>query len=462
MARSLVIEIIGDSSSLDAALGKSAAAATGFGDKLQAAGAKMTSVGKTMTRDLTLPIVAVAAASTKMALDFSTSMELIRTQAGGTQSEVDKMSAAILKMVQGGHSFGQSATDMAKGLFFIESEGIRGAQALEVLRVSAAGAAVGQTSLANTSTALTSVMKVYKMQSDEAAGAMATLNAVVGAGKMHMEDLNAALGTKFLPTAKQMGFSLAQAGAALDVFTQMGVPAQVAATNLTTAFIKTEVPTKAGVKALADMGVSAASLHEAMGKGLPSVLDLLSGKLTELGRRGGDDIIQAFGGSKSGASVLALVQQYKGYLADLGQVQKSSSPATFWTDVAAAMNEPKLKIESSINSLKASMIEIGAVLAPIVAKIASAIADVGRAYDSLGSGGQTAVLIIGGVAAAIGPLITVVGGLTTALGFLIANPIVLVIAGLVALGAAIAAAVLWPDKLKSGTSARRSRTSRPR
>src|SRR4051812_10004847 len=226
-----------------AAQGRAAAGVADSGLKNQLAAAR--NLGRTLTTYVTAPTVILGAAAVKMGFDYESALRLIQTQAGATAGEVDRMSVDVLQLVKSGQSFGQTANDMAKGLFAIESEGVRGAKALQILKVAAAGAAVGQTDLASTANALTSVMRVYELDATQAAGAMSTLNAAVGAGKLHMEDLNAALATKFLPTAKQLGITLPQALAALDVFTKAGIPASVAANNLTTAFIKFEAPTKA-------------------------------------------------------------------------------------------------------------------------------------------------------------------------------------------------------------------------
>ena len=48
-----------------------------------------------------------------MALGFDQSMQLIRTSAGASQTEVDQMSASILNLVSSGQSYGQSAAKMA-------------------------------------------------------------------------------------------------------------------------------------------------------------------------------------------------------------------------------------------------------------------------------------------------------------------------------------------------------------
>src|SRR5690242_9060979 len=85
-------------------------------------------------------LVAGAGVSVKMASDFQSAMELIRTQAGASQAEVDNMSKSVLAL---SGQVATAPTALAEGLFHLESVGLRGAQALDVLRIAAEGAKVG-------------------------------------------------------------------------------------------------------------------------------------------------------------------------------------------------------------------------------------------------------------------------------------------------------------------------------
>jgi len=69
------------------------------GDKMQEVGQKIGRVGKSLTVGVTLPIVGVGAAATKMAMDFDTSMTKMVSMVGLTRDEVDGMrSAQFIKL----------------------------------------------------------------------------------------------------------------------------------------------------------------------------------------------------------------------------------------------------------------------------------------------------------------------------------------------------------------------------
>jgi TP901 family phage tail tape measure protein len=455
LARSLQVTIVGDASSFRAALGSAAGATEGFGRKMQSLGASTAAIGKSMTRNLTLPIVGAGIAAGKMALDFEDSMQQLRTSAGASQKEVDKMSKAVLNMAQTSKAGGQGPEALAKALYMVESSGIRGGAALKVLSAAAINARVTGADMTEVVGALTSAVKVQAKGTGDAAHAMGVLNAVVGAGKMRMADLTSSLRSGILPVAKQLGVSLPELGAALDVFTIAGVPAEDAATKLRTAFLKMLAPTGAGAKALKSMGISSTDLAVTLSKGgLTGALTLLSGHLEAYRKKleethspvqaaamANAALINSFGGSKTGATILTLVQQFDQYNKSLGQVDKTTKD--YATSAAKVMDLPASKIKEAIASIQSSLVQIGVTLAPTFAKIAGYVANLVQKFDTLSPAARRWVLIGAGLAAALGPVVgivgnlaRVIGGLASAGAFLVANPWV---AGLTALALAVAA-----------------------
>jgi hypothetical protein len=68
------------------------------GSQMQSMGASIAKVGKSMTVGLTLPIVAVGGAATKMAMDFDDSLTKIVSLVGLSREEVDGMRGDIIRM----------------------------------------------------------------------------------------------------------------------------------------------------------------------------------------------------------------------------------------------------------------------------------------------------------------------------------------------------------------------------
>ena len=127
-------------------------------------------------------------------------METIHTQAGASQAEVDKMKGAVLGLA------GPTTTApivLADALYHIESNGIRGAKALDILRVAAEGAKIGHANLTDTTNTLTAAINSGIPGVQNFRAAMGAVNAIVGAGDMQMQDLNrTAFGTGIVVVAE--------------------------------------------------------------------------------------------------------------------------------------------------------------------------------------------------------------------------------------------------------------------
>jgi TP901 family phage tail tape measure protein len=365
-------------------------------------------IGRGLTTYVTAPTAFIGYEAVKQALDYNQALLLIHTQAGATNAELRNMNQGVLQLVQSGQSYGQSAQAMAQGLYYVESEGERGARALTILKTAAAGAANGQTDMVDTTNALTSAMKVFKVSTQDAAKTMATIDAVVATGKMHLQDLNEAFSTRFFSTAHAIGIPLEQAGALLDVFTKQGVPATVAATNLTTTLIRMVDPAKSAGTALQQLGLSQQQLGQDLQSGgmTKALADLVAGYDRLVQTQGkaaaGQAVFAAFGGSKGGGSALQAIQGYSSYMESLGKIQQLNDPASFWKRVSETMDQPAMKIKQDVAEIGADFIKLGTALAPTVATIANGISAISGAFSHLPSiskdyiGGLVALLAIGG------------------------------------------------------------------
>lgn len=463
-SRVLTVEIVGNAGSLERALGKAAVASKGFGDKVASVGRSISKTGKTLTRDVTLPIVGIGIAATKMALTFDDKMRQVQTQAGASSKEVSRMHDYVLKLAQtSGDVAGPN--QLADALYRVESAGIRGGEAMRVLKAADDLATVGHANLEQATYGLVSAVKSGIDGAQNYAQAIGTMNATVGEGNMRMDDLTAAFSTGILPMAKQAGISLAEVGAALDVFTNRGKPAQQSATGLTRAFAQMMSPTKAATGSLADMGIGADQLAQDLKSGglVKAVMDLkthfdaMPNKI-----RAAQDVLNAFGRSKGGAQMLLLVQNAKALSAGLDQVKAHA--AGFGSALAATQNEAETKVKAAWASIQASLIRVGEDLAPVAAKVAQFLAKIGNAFASLSPQQRQFIEKIAGIAAVAGPAMIAIGKITTAIAR-VGQAIKLVMTadlgpfGIALAGIAAIVGTLWWNSMAKAASAADSFTS---
>jgi hypothetical protein len=136
---------------LQAGMSKSAAA-------MQKNGEALAGMGKKLSIGLTLPIVGVAVAAGKMAMDFDTAMTKIVSLVGISSDEVSGMRDSVLKLSS---TTGKSAKELADALFVVTSAGLRGESALKALDASAKAGAAGLGETADIARSVAGAMNAY-------------------------------------------------------------------------------------------------------------------------------------------------------------------------------------------------------------------------------------------------------------------------------------------------------------
>jgi TP901 family phage tail tape measure protein len=404
--------IVGDEASLTRALGKSSAQVEAFGSKLSAQGKKIAGVGKTLTTHLTLPIAAIGAVSAKMAVDFQQSMELVQTQAGASAGEVQRMSKAVLDLAP---TVGTGPEELSKALFHIESVGLRGGAALDVLKQAALGAKVGMADLEDTTNALAAANVSGIKGAQNMKTTMATLNAIVGVGNMRMGDLAQSMSSGILPAAKAFGVSLRSVGSALATMTDNGVPAADAATRLRMTFSLLGAPTSKAQTLLKTIGIGATDLATAMRKpgGLINAVQLLHDHLQGLTKVQQAALISgAFGGGRSSSTIITLLGNLDRLKKKYDDIGKGISK--YGEAVKKTTETDQFKFEQSLAALQVAGIKLGAALLPSLVSIANAAAKVATAFSNLSPAMRDVIAVTALSVAALGPLLTVFGNLERA------------------------------------------------
>jgi len=438
----LKINITGDSSKLKNALSSANSQMNMFGKKMQ-------SVGRSMSTQLTLPIVAAGAAATKLALDFDKSMTQIESLVGIAAGEVAKMGEAAKTMAT---ETGRSANEAGEALFFITSAGLRGAEATNVLNASLKAAAVGLGETKTIADLATSAMNAYGVENLNATGATDILVAAVREGKLEASELAGAMGG-VIPIASNMGVGFDEVGAALAAMSRTGTNAAVGATQLTAILASLKKPTDQSAQAMVALGTSQEQIAQSLEqKGLmPTLLDL-SARL----KAAGMDATAIFPNIRALKGVLDLTG--KG-AEDNVKIFDALSNTMGATDEAfqKTSESASFKFAQGMATMKTSLMEIGQIVLPAVikavTKLSSFIKGLSDSFKNLSPQTQNIILTLTGILAAAGPLLVIFGKLMTgisalgpilkiaAVGFrllttaMLANPIL-------AVAAAIAAVVL--------------------
>ena len=103
-------------------------------------GAKMQTVGRNISTSFTMPFAAISVAGAKMAIDFQKNMTKINTLVGISSKEVNELSKDVMRL---SGETAQAPEQLAEGLFFLTSAGLRGANAMETLEAVSKATAIG-------------------------------------------------------------------------------------------------------------------------------------------------------------------------------------------------------------------------------------------------------------------------------------------------------------------------------
>ncbi|MFL5995884.1 MAG: phage tail tape measure protein [Streptomyces sp.] len=271
--------------------------------------AKLGRTAKIAGEALAVGLAVGLAEGTKAAVKFQSEMTRISTQAGATTKDVKTLSDQVLKL---GTSTQQGPQHLAESLYHLKSVGMDNVQAMKALKEASDLAAVGHANLEETTNALAGAWRTGIKGATSFHEAVSTVNAIIGAGNMSMDQFNAAIGTGILPSAKTFGLSMKQVGAALALMTDEGIDSASAATRLRMSFSLLGAPSGAAEKQLKKIGLTGLNLADAMRgpKGLIGAISLLKEHLDKSGLSASKQsqlLSRAFGGGRSSSGILLML-----------------------------------------------------------------------------------------------------------------------------------------------------------
>lgn len=388
------------------AMGEASAATSGLVAKaggMEAIGGKMKSVGGTLTKSVTLPMVALGGVAAKLSLDFESTFSRMVGLAGVAADEVDGLKSSVLKLAG---DTTRPPQELAEALYFIRSAGLEGQDALDALEMSAKGAAAGLGDTVTVADAVTSAMNAYGSNVLSAAEATDVLAATAEQGKVEASALAGQFG-RLLPVSSELGISFGQVGGAMGYLTRSSGSAELAATQLGAVMSKILKPSEQGAKALASIGMTTDDLRASIAdRGLLGTLEMLRNSLGDAGFNKFLEDQQAVAG--------ALTLTGKNFEDAQATIDAVGDSAGKTEEAFAAFAETAgFKNKQAFAELQAALISIGDVLVPLIADVASFASAFLGAFNSLPGPLKTAAIGFGLVLAVAGPLAWLGGTIAT-------------------------------------------------
>ena len=253
---------------------------------------------------------------------FQQSMKEVATLSSGIKGNLTDFMNSVIDMTR---EVPVGAVESAKALYQIVSAGHDGADAMNILKVSAKAAIGGVTETATSADAITTILNAYKKGASEAENISDMLFTTAKLGKTTMGELGRSI-AQAAPIASSFGIDIEDVLAAVVSITKQGVPTAEAMTKIRAAIVGT-------ANHLGDAAFSGRSFQEA----LQLIYNEANGSTTKMKELlGTDEALQA--------ALMITGQNAVGAASDLDQMKNATgaAEAAFKEMSSSAENQMKL------------------------------------------------------------------------------------------------------------------------
>lgn len=292
------------------------------------------------------------------AADFQSAMTKVQVLAAPASENIKAMGDAVLHMAT---DVGKSPTDLANGLYFVESAGFHGKQALDILRLSAETASIAMVDTKVVADGLTTSLAQYGSKGLTAARATDIMTATVSAGKMEYADYVNVLG-KLTVSASTAHIGFTEANAALATFTQSGFNAHIASQYLSNTFTQLDLKTD-------KIAANAKKMHIAFDESRFKSMSLAQQieYLNTITKGNDSAVLKLFSSNSIAAKSYAVLRDhivnYKQILNQLNHSQGQTAAA--WAATQGTFNQSMARLKASMDVL---LITIGNLFLPLATK----------------------------------------------------------------------------------------------
>lgn len=378
-------------------MGRLGSSLDNVGGKVSAIGGKMTSAGKGLSMGLTAPIMAFGAAGIAAFNEVDEAIDTVITKTGATGAAAEVLTEnfrTVAKRVpQDLQSVGDAIGEVNTQFGFMGKE-LEDASELMLQFADINGTDVTAASIAS-------------KQAIEAYGlANSDLNSVLDSVTKTAQDTGQSVddlfdkATKGAPQIKALGLNFAEGTALIGGFEKAGVDSGAALSSLS--------------KAQVNFAKDGKTLEEGLNDTIKSIMnaksetDALTTASEIFGTKGGPRMVDAI---KRGTFNL---EDFAGASEKAAGAVKNTFDETV---------DPIDQAAIAMNNAKLAMSEVGEViqvaLLPFMEKATSVLGNVADKFRGMSPEAKNATLMIGGIAAAAGPVLMVLGGLASSLGAVI-------------------------------------------
>lgn len=384
-------------------------------DKFSAMGSALTSVGGTLTKSVTLPLVGLGTTVTAVAANFETSMSKVAAIAGldTTGEEFDALSEKAKEM---GATTKFSASEAADAFTYMAMAGWKTESMLDGIDGIMQLAAASGEDLATTSDIVTDALTAFGLQASDSSHfadilAAASSNANTNVSMMGETFKYAA------PIAGALGFSAEDTAEAIGLMANAGIKGSQAGTNLRAIMNSLASEVKISGKAIGDVTIATTNADGSM-RNLSDILADCRDAFSQLSESEQAAAAKALVGEDAMSGFLALMN------AGEGDIEKLSTAIANCDGTAERMAETMQdNLAGQLTILKSALeglaISFGEILIPYLTQAVRWLTGVIDKFNSMDESTKKLIVVVGTIAAAIGPVLLIMGKLSGAIGSII-------------------------------------------
>ena len=370
---------------------------------LKKAGEGISSVGKKLTAGLTLPIVGIAAASTKTAGDFEAAMNQVSAISGATGKDLQSLEDLAKNM---GATTKFSASESAEALTYMGMAGWKTEDMLSGLPGVLNLAAAGGTDLATTSDIVTDGLTSMGLTAKDTDKFVDIMAATCSNANTNIELMGETL--KYVgPVAGSLGIEMDDLSVAIGLMGNAGLKGSNAGTALRAGLTNLVKPTKEMANAMKKYGVELVTNKDGS-VDLMGTMQNLRTVLGDLDQTTQAQALSTIFGKEAMSGWASIVNASESDFNKLTEaIANSDGVAQSMSDtMMQGMNGALTEMKSALEGVA---ITIGERLTPFIEKLADGISKVCNWFNNLSPATQTIIMAIAGLVACIGPLLILVG-----------------------------------------------------
>lgn len=387
--------------------------ASKIGSNLSGVGKGLTSVGTTLTKNVTVPLLAVGTAGLKVATDFEKGMSEVKAISGATGKDFDALREKAIEL---GADTAFSAGEVAEAMTEMAKAGWNSQQIIDGMEGVLAAAAASGEGLATVSTIVADTITGFGLAASDSTKVADLLTQAANSGTIGITDLGESF--KYIaPVAGAMGLSVEDVTTAISAMSMAGIKGSQAGTSLRTMLSRMVKPTDAVEAAMTELGISITNQDGTM-KSLDRIVSNLRDSFDGLTESEKAKYAATLAGQEGMSGMLSLLnlteEEYNAIAESMGNANGVAA------ETAAVMQDNlQSKIEQLGGSLESLAIKLSDYVIPYLQRFVSWLTELVDKFTNLDPEMQKTILKFAGIAAIAGPALVVLGKFTSGVGGLI-------------------------------------------